>query len=64
MKAAVNKMYKEVEIDIDGIFKSMLLLKKKKYAALVLNDDGTTTAEKKVWSRAISQPQSPTAAGA
>ena len=49
VQAAVNKMYKEVEIGIDGIFKSMLLLKKKKYAALVINDDGTVTAEKKAW---------------
>lgn len=35
-KAAVNKRYKLLEIDIDGIFKSMLLLKKKKYAAVKL----------------------------
>jgi len=30
----VNKLYKHLEIDIDGVFRSMLLLKKKKYAAL------------------------------
>lgn len=35
-KAAVNKHYKLLEIDIDGVFKSMLLLKKKKYAAVKL----------------------------
>ena len=33
-KAAVNKHYKLLEIDIDGVFASMLLLKKKKYAAM------------------------------
>ena len=27
-------MYKLLEIEIDGVFKSLLLLKKKKYAAL------------------------------
>ncbi|KAG8262791.1 DNA polymerase alpha catalytic subunit [Homalodisca vitripennis] len=34
IKAEVNKMYKHVELDIDGVFKYMLLLKKKKYAAV------------------------------
>nr|XP_034328264.1 DNA polymerase alpha catalytic subunit isoform X1 [Crassostrea gigas] len=34
VKSEVNKLYKLLEIDIDGVFKSMLLLKKKKYAAL------------------------------
>ena len=33
-KRAINKHYKLLEIDIDGVFKSMLLLKKKKYAAV------------------------------
>ncbi|CAN7937469.1 unnamed protein product, partial [Ixodes hexagonus] len=37
VKAEINKFYKQLEIDIDGIFKSMLLLKKKKYAALVVS---------------------------
>ncbi|XP_053511751.1 DNA polymerase alpha catalytic subunit isoform X2 [Artibeus jamaicensis] len=36
VKSEVNKLYKLLEIDIDGIFKSLLLLKKKKYAALVV----------------------------
>ncbi|XP_012718464.2 DNA polymerase alpha catalytic subunit [Fundulus heteroclitus] len=36
IKAEVNKLYKLLEIDIDGVFKSLLLLKKKKYAALVV----------------------------
>lgn len=45
VKSEVNKLYRLVEIDIDGIFKSMLLLKKKKYAAVMVNirDDGTIT---------------------
>ncbi|XP_062567518.1 DNA polymerase alpha catalytic subunit-like [Saccostrea cucullata] len=34
VKSEVNKLYRLLEIDIDGVFKSMLLLKKKKYAAL------------------------------
>lgn len=40
MKAEVNKLYKLLEIDIDGVFKSLLLLKKKKYAALVVESHG------------------------
>uniref|UniRef100_A0A8C5C1N9 DNA polymerase n=1 Tax=Gadus morhua TaxID=8049 RepID=A0A8C5C1N9_GADMO len=40
VKAEVNKMYKLLEIDIDGVFKSLLLLKKKKYAALVVEQLG------------------------
>jgi DNA polymerase alpha subunit A len=34
LKAEVNVLYKCLEIEIDGFFKSLLLLKKKKYAAL------------------------------
>jgi DNA polymerase alpha subunit A len=41
LKAEVNQLYKCLEIEIDGIFKSMLLLKKKKYAALVVENYGT-----------------------
>jgi DNA polymerase alpha subunit A len=33
VKKEVNKQYKTLELEIDGIFRSMLLLKKKKYAA-------------------------------
>ena len=33
----VNQCYRLLELDIDGIFKRLLLLKKKKYAALVIN---------------------------
>ena len=36
----VNKLYKCLELDIDGIYKSMLLLKKKKYAALAIKEQG------------------------
>ncbi|XP_074549781.1 DNA polymerase alpha catalytic subunit [Halichoeres trimaculatus] len=40
VKAEVNKLYKLLEIDIDGVFKALLLLKKKKYAALVVENHG------------------------
>lgn len=32
----VNRKYKCLEIDLDGLYKRMLLLKKKKYAAVKL----------------------------
>lgn len=35
LKADINRQYQQLEIDIDGIFKSILLLKKKKYAAMI-----------------------------
>lgn len=41
LKQETNQLYKCLEIEIDGIFKSMLLLKKKKYAALVVENYGT-----------------------
>jgi DNA polymerase alpha subunit A len=34
-------LYKCLEIEIDGVFKSLLLLKKKKYAALKIENWGT-----------------------
>ncbi|XP_075769401.1 DNA polymerase alpha catalytic subunit isoform X2 [Pelodiscus sinensis] len=40
IKSEVNKLYKLLEIDIDGVFKSLLLLKKKKYAALTVEPTG------------------------
>uniref|UniRef100_A0A8C1IJM7 DNA polymerase n=1 Tax=Cyprinus carpio TaxID=7962 RepID=A0A8C1IJM7_CYPCA len=40
VKSEVNKLYKLLEIDIDGVFKSLLLLKKKKYAALMVEPQG------------------------
>ena len=39
--------YTELEIEVEGIFKSMLLLKKKKYAALVLEENGKVHRETK-----------------
>jgi DNA polymerase alpha subunit A len=38
LKVAVNVLYKCLEIEIDGVFTSLLLLKKKKYAALKVED--------------------------
>ncbi|KAJ3314637.1 DNA polymerase alpha catalytic subunit [Blyttiomyces sp. JEL0837] len=37
-KKSVNRRYKLLEIEMDGVFKKMLLLKKKKYAALVVEE--------------------------
>ena len=36
----VNKLYKTVELEIDGVFRTMLLLKKKKYAAVTVTMNG------------------------
>lgn len=47
VKSIINKSYKCLEIDLDGIFKSMLLLKKKKYAALVYDENGNHKPEMK-----------------
>ena len=33
----MNKLYEHLEIDIDGVFRSLLLLRKKKYAALTVS---------------------------
>lgn len=41
LKQEVNVHYKCLEIEIDGVFKSLLLLKKKKYAALTIVNWGT-----------------------
>lgn len=50
VRKEVNKLYKCLELDIDGIFKSMLLLKKKKYAAVTINEraDGVIYYEKEM----------------
>ncbi len=47
VKKAVEKHYRLLEIEMDGIFKRMLLLKKKKYAAITLElaADGTVAKE-------------------
>ena len=37
----VNKKYRCLEIDLDGVYKRMLLLKKKKYAAIKVALDGS-----------------------
>ncbi|GLI66368.1 hypothetical protein VaNZ11_010151 [Volvox africanus] len=39
IKREVNKRYKLLEIELDGVFRSILLLKKKKYAAIKLEPD-------------------------
>ena len=36
IKKEVNKTYKKVELDIDGVFRYLLLLQKKKYAAVTM----------------------------
>lgn len=46
-KKKVNQCYGQLEIDIDGIFKRLLLLQKKKYAALIINENLTTKLEAK-----------------
>ena len=38
VKREVNKLYRTLELEIDGIFRSMLLLKKKKYAAKTVEE--------------------------
>mmetsp|Transcript_12769 Transcript_12769/g.23948 ORF Transcript_12769/g.23948 Transcript_12769/m.23948 type:complete len:1531 (-) Transcript_12769:203-4795(-) len=43
VKREINRLYKTLELEIDGVFRTLLLLKKKKYAALTVNKlpDGT-----------------------
>lgn len=54
VKRQVNKRYRMLEIEIDGIFKCMLLLKKKKYAAVKLERTRHgQTAEVRSW---VQQP--------
>ena len=55
-KQAVNKHYKLLEIDIDGVFKSMLLLKKKKYAAIKLEAGSAPGSFTEVSPPAVSDP--------
>lgn len=45
LRAQVNKKYRLLEIDLDGVYKRMLLLKKKKYAAVKVqsNSDSSVT---------------------
>ncbi|KAK7687728.1 hypothetical protein QCA50_008944 [Cerrena zonata] len=44
-KKAVNDQYKLLEIDLDGVFKRLLLLQKKKYAAIKVEEDDRTSTE-------------------
>jgi len=37
IKQEVNKLYKHLELDVDGVFQRLLLLKKKKYAAVTVS---------------------------
>ncbi|KAJ7460715.1 DNA polymerase family B-domain-containing protein [Mycena latifolia] len=46
-KRAVNDQYRLLEIDLDGIFKRLLLLQKKKYAAIKVEDGTRTSTEVK-----------------
>ncbi|RWS28943.1 hypothetical protein B4U80_08517 [Leptotrombidium deliense] len=39
IQTEINSLYKLLEIEIDGVFKRMLLLKKKKYACLTVKGD-------------------------
>jgi len=50
VKKEVNKKYKLLEIEIDGVYQMMLLLKKKKYAALLAtqNKDGSLDVKKEM----------------
>lgn len=44
IKSEVNRCYKQLELEVDGIFRCLLLCKKKKYAATVIVNqlpDGT-----------------------
>jgi DNA polymerase alpha subunit A len=47
LKHLVNKQFKKLEIELDGVFRSMLLLKKKKYAALKVENNGNVKREVK-----------------
>lgn len=38
IKREINKQYNMLEIEVDGLFKPLLLLKKKKYASLKLEN--------------------------
>ena len=42
IKAEVNKLYKLLELEVDGVFRYMLLLKKKKYAAVTVEKSPST----------------------
>ena len=52
LKREVNKHYKCMEIDLDGVMKSMLLLKKKKYAALMIEEKNGETVRRPAFAHA------------
>jgi DNA polymerase alpha subunit A len=58
VKKEVNKLYRSLELELDGIFKSMLLLKKKKYAAVVINEGTVCTVHTTVVHRSMPYPYS------
>ncbi|XP_015123944.1 DNA polymerase alpha catalytic subunit [Diachasma alloeum] len=45
IKQEVNKAYKKIELDIDGVFRYMLLLNKKKYAAVLMSKSASGKLE-------------------
>ncbi|KAH9391151.1 DNA polymerase alpha catalytic subunit [Tyrophagus putrescentiae] len=53
IQAEVNRKYKLLEIDIDGVFRCMLLLKKKKYAALTVVNSGPKNGNQTTFQREI-----------
>ncbi|KAJ3221314.1 DNA-directed DNA polymerase alpha catalytic subunit pol1 [Clydaea vesicula] len=55
-KSVVNKKYKLLEIEIDGMYQRMLLLKKKKYAALVVEENkGNNTFTTKLETKGLEE---------
>lgn len=48
LRKIVNGGYKHVEMDVDGLFKRLLLLKKKKYAALTVSLSSETNMKKEM----------------
>ncbi|CCD17281.1 unnamed protein product [Trypanosoma congolense IL3000] len=50
IKGKVNQRYQSLELDIDGVFRAMLLLRKKKYAALSVVD---WQAEGKIYKKEV-----------
>lgn len=53
LKSEVNKFYKHLEIDIDGVFRALLLLKKKKYAALTVTGRSPTDPKQLLYQQEI-----------
>ncbi|KHJ86139.1 DNA polymerase family B [Oesophagostomum dentatum] len=48
IKRQVNQCHRLLELELDGVFKRMLLLKKKKYAALIVNPDNELDTKKEL----------------